>query len=119
MFVSEVVRASSTGESSDHYELNSLIYNTLANLFCASDPRYKFSYDLFTGYVLFYKNDDAALASNLRTQAERMSNEAKGLLAEAQRLIDQATGLDPVANPVVTAGIKKTRGRPKKAPVTV
>lgn len=62
---------------------------------------------------------DAALANNLRTQAERMSNEAKGLLAEAQRLIDQASGLDPVAKPVVTTEIKKTRGRPKKAPVTV
>jgi hypothetical protein len=41
------------------------------------------------------------------------------LLAEAQRLIDQASGLDPVAKPVVTTEIKKTRGRPKKAPVTV
>lgn len=64
---------------------------------------------------------DEALASNLRTQAERMSNEAKGLLAEAQRLIDQASGLDPAARSISKASIdttagpaKKTRGRPKK-----
>lgn len=62
---------------------------------------------------------DSTLANNLRTQAKRMSSEAKGLLAEAQRLIDQASGLDPVAKPVVIAGIKKTRGRPKKTPVTI
>ena len=66
---------------------------------------------------------DAALANNLRTQAERMSNEAKGLLAEAQRLIDQAQGLDPVATTkktkkvaaAIDAPVAKTRGRPKKA----
>ena len=64
---------------------------------------------------------DEALASSLRTQAERMSNEAKGLLAEAQRLIDQASGLDPAARSISKASIdttastaKKTRGRPKK-----
>ena len=64
---------------------------------------------------------DDALANSLRTQAERMSNEAKGLLAEAQRLIDQAAGLDPSARSISKASIdttagpaKKTRGRPKK-----
>ena len=62
---------------------------------------------------------DSTLANNLRTQAERMSSEARGLLAEAQRLIDQASGLDPVATPAVIAENKKTRGRPKKTPVTI
>jgi len=62
---------------------------------------------------------DATLANNLRQQAERMSAEAKGLLAEAQRLIDQASGLDPVApkksKATVSTTSEKTRGRPKKA----
>lgn len=70
---------------------------------------------------------DTALASNLRVQAERMSSEAKGLIAEAQRLIEQAQGLDPVAvapakkvaKTTVSSGTEaKTRGRPKKTPVT-
>ena len=39
---------------------------------------------------------DAALANNLRQQAAKMSNEAKGLLAEAARLEKEAAGLDPV-----------------------
>ena len=55
---------------------------------------------------------DTALAANLRQQADRMSREANGLLAEAQRLVEQARSLDPVvAAPV------KTKGRPKKTPV--
>ena len=69
---------------------------------------------------------DTALATNLRQQAERMSNEAKGLLAEAQRLLDQASGLDPVKAPATTTAapvidgttVKRSRGRPKKV-VTV
>jgi hypothetical protein len=70
---------------------------------------------------------DTALANSLREQATRMSNEAKGLLAEAQRLIDQAQGLDPVkvapakktvtvTTPSTTA--TKTRGRPKRVTAT-
>jgi hypothetical protein len=55
---------------------------------------------------------DTALAANLRQQADRMSREANGLLAEAQRLVEQARSLDPV----VTAPVK-TKGRPKKTPV--
>jgi hypothetical protein len=62
---------------------------------------------------------DAALAANLRQQAERMSLEANGLLAEAQRLVDQACGLDPVmASPALDSTPVKTKGRPKKTPVT-
>jgi hypothetical protein len=56
---------------------------------------------------------DTALAANLRQQADRMSREANGLLVEAQRLVEQARSLDPV----VTAPVK-TKGRPKKTPVT-
>jgi hypothetical protein len=39
---------------------------------------------------------DQVLANNLRQQAERMSREAKGLLAEAARLEQEAASLDPV-----------------------
>lgn len=61
---------------------------------------------------------DAAIASNLRQQAEKMSAEAKGLLAEADRLLKEAASLDPsrpLSNVSVDAAEKKTRGRPKKA----
>lgn len=59
---------------------------------------------------------DAALATNLRQQAERMSAEAKGLLAEAQRLLSQAETMAP-SQVAATSGstTKKSRGRPKKA----
>jgi hypothetical protein len=59
---------------------------------------------------------DAALANNLRQQAQRMSAEAKGLLAEAERLLSQAENMDPtqVAASTVTSAPTKTRGRPKK-----
>ncbi len=39
---------------------------------------------------------DQTLAANLRQQAERMEREAKGLLAEAARLSQEAATLDPV-----------------------
>lgn len=70
---------------------------------------------------------DDVLANNLRQQAERMSNEAKGLLAEAQRLMEQANSLAPSqVTDKTTTDIspnqlntnKKSRGRPKKAIVT-
>lgn len=59
---------------------------------------------------------DTALATNLRQQAERMSNEAKGLLAEADRLLNEARSLDPtvVSTPKVANTSDKPRGRPKK-----
>jgi hypothetical protein len=58
---------------------------------------------------------DSALASNLRSQAERMANEAKSLLAESDRLLKEAAQMDGVSieQPV---GSKK-RGRPAKAKV--
>lgn len=52
---------------------------------------------------------DAALANNLRQQAERMSREAKGLLAEAARLEKEAASLDPVKT------VKETATKAKKA----
>jgi len=39
---------------------------------------------------------DQTLANNLRQQAEKMSREAKGLMAEADRLLQEAASLDPV-----------------------
>jgi hypothetical protein len=50
---------------------------------------------------------DQALANNLRQQAERMSREAKGLLAEAARLEKEAATLDPVKAEVTKP--KKTK----------
>jgi hypothetical protein len=45
-----------------------------------------------------------------------MSNEAKGLLAEADRLLNEARSLDPtvVSTTTVANTSDKPRGRPKK-----
>lgn len=51
---------------------------------------------------------DQALANNLRQQAERMSREAKGLMAEADRLLKEAASLDPVK------AVKETATKAKK-----
>lgn len=56
---------------------------------------------------------DATLAKNLREQAERMSREAKVLLAEAENLIKQAQDLDLPA-PVTPTTTTKSKGRTKK-----
>lgn len=56
---------------------------------------------------------DHDLANNLRQQALKMSSEAKGLLAEADRLMKQAESLVPVAAPV-TAPVEKPTQKPKK-----
>lgn len=61
---------------------------------------------------------DAAIANNLRQQALRMAAEAKGLLAESDRMLKEAETLAPTA-PAATAtvnapAVKKSRGRPKK-----
>jgi hypothetical protein len=64
---------------------------------------------------------DNAIANNLRQQAMRMSTEAKGLLAEADRLLQEANGMDPVVSVKAsadTSSAKKTRGRPKKVSVS-
>lgn len=39
---------------------------------------------------------DTQLANNLRQQAEKMTREAKGLMAEADRLLKEAQAMDPV-----------------------
>lgn len=49
--------------------------------------------------------NDQSIANNLRQQAERMNREAKGLMAEADRLLQEAATLDPVK----TTKNKKTK----------
>jgi len=56
---------------------------------------------------------DQALANNLRQQAEKMDREAKGLMAEAQRLLKEAATLDPVK------AVKETAPKAKKAKTKV
>ena len=64
---------------------------------------------------------DTALANNLRQQAAKMSAEAKGLLAEADRMIKEAALLDPssVAASSVEAPAKVKKTKAKKVKVTV
>lgn len=62
---------------------------------------------------------DSQLANNLRQQAERMQREAKGLMAEADRMLQEATALDPVKPVVETVQAKPKRTRKSKANVTV
>ena len=54
---------------------------------------------------------DQTLANNLRQQAERMTREAKGLMAEADRLLKEASSLDPVKAEVPKA--KKAKAKTK------
>ena len=54
--------------------------------------------------------DDVALAENLRQQAVKMENEAKGLLAESARIMKEVSAL--VGTPVAT---EPKRGRPAKS----
>ena len=65
---------------------------------------------------------DSVIANSLRQQALRMATEAKGLLAESERMLQEAETLAPsttVASATVsTLTGKKSRGRPKKT-VTV
>lgn len=63
---------------------------------------------------------DTVLANNLRGQAARMEAEAKGLLAESQRLQQEANDL--LGIPTVTQTtepVKRGRGRPAKVKTTV
>ena len=62
---------------------------------------------------------DTALANNLRQQATKMANEAKGLMAEADRLLKEAAAMDPVqAAPETTAAPKAKRAYNRKAKVS-
>lgn len=49
---------------------------------------------------------DQSLANNLRQQAERMQREANGLLAEVNRLLEEAQSLDPVKAVKATKTVK-------------
>jgi hypothetical protein len=62
---------------------------------------------------------DAALASQRLEQAQKMEREAKGLLAEAQRLMDEAKSLDPSVMPVPAIEAKPTKARKTRAKVSV
>jgi hypothetical protein len=62
--------------------------------------------------------DDTGLAANLRQQAERMDREAKGLLAEAQRLMKEANSLDPAKPEKATKAAKAPKAEVTAAPVT-
>jgi hypothetical protein len=61
---------------------------------------------------------DQAIANDLRKQAERMDREAKGLLAEAQRLMKEANVLDP-AKPEKAAKTKAVKAEVVTAPTKV
>ena len=52
---------------------------------------------------------DAALANNLRQQAERMDREAKGLMAEAQRLMKEAAQMEGL--PLETKATPETKAK--------
>ena len=62
---------------------------------------------------------DAALASQRLEQAQKMEREAKGLLAEAQRLMDEAKSLDPSVMPAPAIEAKTTKARKTRAKVSV
>ena len=57
---------------------------------------------------------DEAIASNMKTQAERMAAEAQSLLAESQRMQAEANAMLGVK---ATTSATKKRGRPAKAKV--
>jgi hypothetical protein len=63
---------------------------------------------------------DTVIARNLRSQAAKMEAEAKVLLAESQRLQQEASGLDGIAlqyatpDSTTSAPVAKKRGRPAK-----
>lgn len=61
---------------------------------------------------------DTTLANNLRQQAAKMATEAKGLLAESDRLLKEAAMMDaPVSLAQESVPAAKKRGRPAKAKV--
>ncbi len=62
---------------------------------------------------------DAALASQRLEQAQKMEREAKGLLAEAQRLMEEAKSLDPSVAPAPAVEMKTTKVRKTRAKVSV
>lgn len=62
---------------------------------------------------------DTVLANNLRSQAARMEAEAKGLLAESQRLQKEANDMLGIPTTTqTTEPVKRGRGRPAKVKTT-
>jgi hypothetical protein len=59
---------------------------------------------------------DTALANNLRQQAAKMDAEAKGLMAEAQRLLKEAATLDPVKPKKETKSSATLDAKPVRTP---
>jgi len=62
---------------------------------------------------------DQALAKQRIDQAQKMEREAKGLMAEAQRLMDEAKSLDPTAAPAPAVEVKASKARKTRAKVSV
>ena len=64
---------------------------------------------------------DNTLANNLRQQAAKMNAEAKGLLAEADRMMKEAALLDPTPAPAEEPAVttKVTKAKKTKTKVTV
>jgi hypothetical protein len=65
---------------------------------------------------------DSFLSNNLRQQATRMRNEAQGLMAESQRLMNEAAELEGIpieTQTTIQVPAPKKRGRPAKAKVPV
>lgn len=60
---------------------------------------------------------DNQIANNLRQQAAKMAAEAKGLLAESDRLLKEAASLDPT--PAVTESAPAPKARKSRAKVSV
>lgn len=58
---------------------------------------------------------DQTLAANLRQQAERMQREAQGLLAEVNRLMEEANTLDPVKAKKATKTVKAEAPKARKS----
>lgn len=58
---------------------------------------------------------DAQIANSLRQQAAKMAAEAKGLLAESDRLLKEASSLDPT--PVVAETVAAPKARKSRAKV--
>jgi molybdopterin synthase catalytic subunit len=63
--------------------------------------------------------DDSSLANNLRQQAAKMTAEAKGLMAEADRLLKEAATMDPVATETVAPKTTRTKKTAKTKEVKV
>ncbi len=62
---------------------------------------------------------DAQLAKQRLEQSQRMEREAKVLLAEAQRLVEEAKSLDPTVKSEPAVEVKPTKARKTRAKVSV